>query len=155
MRRIKKTKPGFTLIEILLSLLVVTIGIVAMIGLLSSSLGSSAKAHDDLDAVGFADMVFNYCHSLTNWNEIPVTGTLSVPDYNEGTADLALGTIGRFTCRTPGKNGTLQERYTVTYRLDVLADGQTKILDLQVWSGFGTNGLPRIFYTEIYNWSKN
>lgn len=147
----KKTT-GFTLIEIMLALLVVAIGIVAMTGLLGTALDTSEKSHDDLDAISFADMVFNYYHSTTNWNGIPPDGEWTVPDYNGGTVDLRTGQP--FTCKIQGFVATnLEEPYTVSYILHATQpEPDIKALTLQVWPGYATNGTPRTFYTEIYNW---
>jgi prepilin-type N-terminal cleavage/methylation domain-containing protein len=142
---------GFTLIEIMIALLVITVGIVAMTGLLGTSLDTSAKSHDDLHAVSFADMVFNYCHSVTNWDAIPTRGSLDLPDYDGGTTELQLDSLAQFTCSIPP-----QEVYTVSYLLGIQQPtGSIKELTLQVWPGHGTNGTARTFYTEIYNWVKN
>jgi prepilin-type N-terminal cleavage/methylation domain-containing protein len=149
-------KSGFTLIEIMLALLVITIGIVAVTGLLSSSLDTSAKTHDDVNMVSFADLVFNYCHSSTNWNEIPPDGSLTIPGYDESTLALQLDELAQFTSAVPSLGSAAQQTYTVSYVLH--ADqpaNDTKRLALKVWPGHTTNGLPRIFYTEIYNWTKN
>ena len=147
-------KRGFTLIEIMLALLVITIGIVAVTGLLGTSLDSSAKSHDDLNVVSFADMVFNYLHSVTNFAEIPTAGTVQIPDYAEGMADISIGTLSEFTCQVPTPGGLSQE-YTVSYAFDAQVRGNdVKEFTLRVWPGYGTNGNPRIFYTEIYNWVK-
>jgi hypothetical protein len=137
----------------MLALLVVMIGIVAVIGLLGTSLDTAAKSQDDLHAVSFADMVFNYYHSVTNWNEIPPEGSLTVPDYNENAFTLKLDTLGQFTCHVPPMFGNAEEStYTVSYILDAQAAGSLKALTLQIWPGLGTNGSSRTFYTELYNW---
>jgi prepilin-type N-terminal cleavage/methylation domain-containing protein len=150
-----KKKCGFTLIEIMLALLVITIGVVAMTGLLGKSLDTSAKSHTDIDVVSFADLVFNYSHSLTNFSAIPTAGTFTIPGYNEDLVDIQVGTLSQFTCQVTGYGSTPHEAYTVSYRLDIAAAGNIKELTLQVWPGFNTNGQPRRFYTEIYNWAKN
>jgi Tfp pilus assembly protein PilV len=151
---LNSVKIGFTLIEIMLSLLVVTIGIVAVIGLLGTSLDSSAKAHSDLNAVSFSDMVFNYYHAVTNWNEIPPDGSARVPDYAGNTLDLSAGT---FTCMASGIRNTAVETYTVSYTFSARQRGQNvKELSLHVWPGLGNTNdqtRARFFYTEIYNWA--
>jgi prepilin-type N-terminal cleavage/methylation domain-containing protein len=152
------TRRGFTLIEIMLALLVITVGIVAVSGLLGTALDSSAKAHSDLDVVSFSDLVFNHCHALEDWDEIPTAGSLVLTDYAENPQPLALGTIAQFTSNAPGKNGIPAERYTVTYQLDIALSAQhpaVKELSLQIWPGFSANGEPRRFQTEIYDWTKN
>lgn len=154
---IGKARGGFTLLEIVLSLLVVSVGVVASIGLLSTSLGTAARAHEDLDVVSFADLVFNYAHAVTNRNELPISGSLRIPDYNEGTAELPLNSLNRFTCMAPGSDGPA-ERYTVTYRLAISPapfSERIRQLTLDVWPGYSTNGPPRRFYTEVYDRSGN
>lgn len=148
-----KRQAGFTLIEIMLALLVVTVGILAMTGLLGTSLDTSVKAHEDLDAVSFADMVFNYYHSSTNWSEIPPDGSWTVPDYNGGDVNLA---SGQFTCLALPRFGNTEEKtYTVSYILHAAQpEPGIKALTLQVWPGYATNGTPRTFYTELYRWVK-
>ena len=139
----------------MLALLVVSIGIVAMIGLLGSSLDSSAKAHDDLNIVSFADMVFNYCHSVTNWNEISTHGSITVPDYDAVKTPIHIGQLAQFECQVPNVADNLRSTYTVSYILDIEVFGNSKELSLRIWPGLSTNGTERIFYTEIYNWVKN
>jgi prepilin-type N-terminal cleavage/methylation domain-containing protein len=137
---------GFTLIEIMLAMLVMTVGIVAMTGLLGTALDTSATARDDLHAVSFADMVFNYYHAA-DWNDVPPDGSWIVPDYDGGT--LTLNASGRFDGIVSGT-----ETYTLSYRFDARMVEGRKALTLQVWPGRGTTGSPRIFQTELYNWEK-
>lgn len=154
MRMKPPNKHGFTLIEIMLALLVVTVGIVAITGVLGTALDTSAKSHDDLHVVGFADMVLNHYHAATNWSEIPPEGSLEVPDYNAGTLNLQLDALQRFTCTVPGFGGTDKETYTVGYVLHAEQPARNvKTLSLQVWPGYSTNAAPRTFYTEFYNWA--
>ena len=150
-------KRGFTLIEILLALLVLTIGIVSVVGVLSTALDTNVKARDDLDMVSFADMVLNHCHAITNWNSIPTSGTLSLKDYNENAQNLSIVppyTPARYTSQSILSNGSTNERYTVTYELDIQQSGDIKTVTLKVWPGYNSSGQPRLFQTEIYNWNK-
>lgn len=149
---------GFTLIEIMLALLVITVGVVAIIGLLGSSLDSSSKTHDDLVAVSFADMVLNYCHAEP-FENVATTGSLTIPDHEGIVRDFPLGTRTFFQGILPrggfSQNAPAQE-YGVTYELDAVAvSGDAKALTLKVWPGRDTTGEPRVFYTELYNWNKN
>ncbi|WP_372807391.1 prepilin-type N-terminal cleavage/methylation domain-containing protein [Pontiella sp.] len=149
---------GFTLIEIMLALLVVTIGVVAVVGLLSSSLDSASKTHEDLNVVCFADLVLNYCHAVEDFADLPTTGSLSLPGHDTEDVILRLGAQDVFTATLPLSQLTLlsePQEYTVTYQLDIAADGaHIKTVSLQVWPGYETAGTPRRFYTEIYNWKK-
>jgi prepilin-type N-terminal cleavage/methylation domain-containing protein len=146
-----KKNNGFTLIEIMLALLVVTIGILTTIGLLGTSLDSSAKSHDDLNVVSFADLVFNYCHSEPNWDSIPTRESFNIPDYDQSMATIQIGSVSQFDCQLSDL-GTL---YTVSYLLDIQSEGNIKKMNLQVGPGYDTSAAPRIFYTELYNWAKN
>ena len=150
-------KRGFTLIEILLALLVLSIGIVSVVGVLSAALGTSAKARDDLDRVSFSDMVLNHCHAIENWQNIPSTpGTLPLKDYNGNAAYISIGLPAQYTSKTYLNNGTNTiDRYTLTYTLDIQQSGNRKIILLKIWPGFNRSGQPRLFQTEIYNWNKS
>ena len=147
-------KSGFTLIEIILALLVITIGVVAVTGLLGSTLDSSARSHSDLDVVSFADMVFNELHSRAGFDEIPTSGSFSIPDYAGGNSSLQIGSVAQFTCQVPGTGTPLHDSYTVSYQLDAVQEGNIIKSTLQVWPGYDATGQPRRFHTEIYNWNK-
>ncbi|MDF7825578.1 prepilin-type N-terminal cleavage/methylation domain-containing protein [Pontiellaceae bacterium B12227] len=148
-------KRGFTLIEIMLALLVLTIGIVSVVGVLSTALDTSAKAREDLDVVSFADMVLNHCHAMEDWNAIPTAGNLALTDYSENDLNLSINTIDRYTSRAFSLNGNAIEQYTVTYNLNIQQVGTIKTITLKVWPGYRSSGQPRIFQTEIYNWNKS
>ena len=140
------SRSGFTLVEIMLALLVVSVGVVTMSGLLGTALDTSSTAHDDLHAVSFADMVFNYYHAA-DWGDVPPGGSQTIPDYSGGTVDLS---TGQFTA-----NAGRADAYTLTFQFDATTDRSLKRLTLQIWSGLGTHGTPRIFQTELYDWEKN
>ncbi|MDH3982388.1 MAG: prepilin-type N-terminal cleavage/methylation domain-containing protein [Kiritimatiellaceae bacterium] len=150
---IGKLNKGFSLIEIMLALLVVSIGFIAILGLLGTTLDSSGKARNDLNTVSFADMVFNYCHSVTNQDAIPVSGTLSVPSYDGSDTAISIGTLSQFTCQIPVAANTVKEVYTVSYQLNIIEDENVKTLSLNIWPGWSTKDSPRRFYTELYNWA--
>ncbi len=145
---------GFTLIEIVLALLVVTVGIVAMTGLLATSLDTSTETQDDLRIVGFAELVLNHLHARSDFGSIPASGTLAISDYAGGTANLEIGPATPFEYRLPGATGAEAVRYPLTYRLAIRAAGNILEVLLEVWPGYGTAGNPRIFYTELYDWPK-
>ncbi|MEI6892662.1 MAG: type II secretion system protein [Pontiella sp.] len=148
-------KRGFTLIEILLALLVVSMGMVSIMGVLASTLNTNRKIHADLHIVSFADMVLNHLHATENWHTLPTAGTMTLVDYNETETTITLGSTDQFHSKTIGKNGLSLERFTVTYRLDTAVNGNTFTATLQVWPGFSAMGKPAVFQTERYNWQKN
>lgn len=146
-------KRGFTLLEIMFALLIVSIGIVSVIGVLSSTLDTTSKVRDDLHMVSFADMVLNHFQALEDWSSLPTSGTVDLTDYDETAVSLTLGSTDQFTMHAKGKDAATRERFTVTYELDIQQNGKTKTATLRIWPGFSTVGPPKIFQTEIYNWN--
>lgn len=142
---------GFTLIEIMLALLVITVGIVSIIGVLSSSIDTSAKSRQDIQIVTFADLVLNYGHAA-GYEAIPATGGLTLIDEEGDRVTLPYDTVSTYTASLPG-TGTEPQEFTLSYRLRVSAKDDTKALYLEVWPGPNTEAAdPQHFYTEIFNW---
>jgi prepilin-type N-terminal cleavage/methylation domain-containing protein len=150
-----KKSRGFTLIEILLALLIISIGVVSVAGLLSATIDSGSKAHDDLEVVAFADMVFNHCLAETDWNALPTFGNLTLFDFDETPVTLTLGSPQTFSMLLTGKDGISIERKVFTYTFNITTSGSRKILTLQVWPGLNTTTTPRLFQTECYNWNQD
>lgn len=144
---------GFTLIEVLLALLIVTTGIVTLSGLLSSSLDSDARSRNDLQAVAFADLVLNHLHAAESWEAIPTTGVWSVPNYNGDPTLVTLGTKSLFTAVANGRDGASRERFSSLYLLDINPEGRIKTVTLRIWPERRTRGKPRVYTTSIYDWS--
>ena len=66
-----RDRSGFTLTEVLLSIMIITIGVLAAAGLIAESLANSKRTHDDIIAVSFSDMVFATMRegmATTNWS---------------------------------------------------------------------------------------
>ena len=145
-------KTGFTLMEILLALLIISIGIVSIIGLLTSTLGAGSKARDDIHIVSFADMVLNQLHTK-EWTTLSA-GSIAITDYDEQTLTITPGTQSQYTLRIRGKDGQSQDRFTVTYQLDLGGGNDFIEATLLIWPGHQATGEPKVFQTEIYNWSK-
>ena len=150
-------KQGFTLIEIILALLVVSIGVVAAIGLLGTSLDTSAKARDDLHIVGFADLVLNHIHAMDEYSAIPTTGgNLTITNYAQEAVSIQTDNHAQFENRVIDAGDKIRSTFTLTYLLEIERSANTpdvKTISLQVWPGYATNGTPRIFHTEVYNWT--
>ncbi|MDF7809172.1 prepilin-type N-terminal cleavage/methylation domain-containing protein [Pontiellaceae bacterium B12219] len=152
---IGKKRRGFTLIEILLALLIISVGVVSVAGLLSATIDSGSKAHDDLEVVAFAEMVLNHCQAETDWNALPISGNLTLFDYDETPVSLSLGSLQQFSMTLAGKAGSSVERGVLSYILTITASGNRKIISLQVWPGLNTTETPRVFQTECYNWNQD
>lgn len=138
--------------EILLALLIISIGIVSIIGLLTSTLGAGSKARNDLHIVSFADMVLNQLHT-TDWTSLSA-GSIAITDYDEQMLTIRSGAQSQYTLPIRGKDGNSRDRFAVTYQLDLSGGDEFIEVTLLVWPGYSTAGEPKIFHTEIYNWSK-
>jgi len=148
-----KTKCGFTLIEISLAILIISVGILSVIGLIGAALDTSKRVNDDLYAVSFSDLVFSHFHSITNWAEIPA-GPVSarIRDYNGEWINIQ--NEGEYTCRVLPRFGNNEvDVFTVTYRIHAKQLGELKTMDIEVWPGYRKIGRPRQFHTEFYNWT--
>ena len=144
---------GFTLIEVLLALLVVTTGVIAATGLLGSALDADAKARADLHAVSFADLVLNHLQAAERWEAIPTMGAWSLPDYRGKPTVVLLGGVHTFTSFSAGKVGSGRARFTVSYQLEIQQQGRVKQVSLKVWPGATPRGEARLFQTSIYDWN--
>lgn len=154
---IPDSKKGFTLIEISLAILIISVGVLSVIGLTGAALDTSKRMNDDLNAISFSDMVFGYFNSLTNWNEIPpdVSFPVDIPDYDGGTYRLeSSGQFENIVAPRFAGNADITT-YTVTYRIQAEepVSGELKTLDIDVWPGYSEEGRPRKFHTEFYNWA--
>lgn len=153
----KTQKIGFTLTEIILALLVVSIGILSVIGIVTNALDSSKRMADDINAISFADMVFGYFSTCTNWSDIPPNGqnSIIIPGYNDDDITIEIGQNDDFTCQSLPKFGTtVIDNYTVNYTITTDSpDAHVKTMHIEVRPGFSQTGRPRSFYNEFYNWA--
>lgn len=155
MKNRRRPSPGFTLIEIILALLVISIGIVSVVGVLGSSVDSSAKSQQDILAVTFADMILNYCHAA-GFEAVPTEGALPIVNTAGENETLPCGTVSLYSGRLPAaQNGTDQE-FTLSYLLNVTENSDVKTVQLDVWPGINAEAAEPIrFYTELYNWNQS
>ena len=138
--------------EILVALLIISIGMVSITGLLTSTLGAGSRARNDLHMVSFADMVLNQLHS-EEWSTLQAA-QISIKDYNGTALNITPGVQRQYSAAVIGKDGQARDRYTVTYQLD-LNPGTDRIeAVLRIWPGFAASGNPSVFHTEFYNWRK-
>jgi prepilin-type N-terminal cleavage/methylation domain-containing protein len=166
--------PGFTLVEIAVALLVVSVGIMAIIGLFPVGLESAKRIKDEAMILQFKDFVFATVRELStdadpvsaaSWNVVESPAT-----YQWG-ANPALWKDADRLCLRPNAGlqtntyvhaGSGMESHALRYDLVVsnctffaaLGNGRRgKAVHLRVWPGeFGpTNDVSAyIFYTEVY-----
>lgn len=153
-----KTSPpnGFTLIEISIALLVLTVGILAIVGVSTSSLDAGRNTQDEQLAVAFADMVFGYYQSETNWSNIPPDGNYTIDDYANTQLTLLPDTQTLYenlvidpTTGNTLTNGILHYTFAAAQN-----STSTKELTLHIWPGYQKTKRPLIFHTKIYNWQQ-
>lgn len=152
---------GFTLVEVALALLVVSIGIMSLFALFPRGLESGTNAINEMRAAAFAEDVFAAYRAVSvtrPWSSLD-TAQIERPAWaqwrGQDGVKIRPGTaqpqVLRF--KPMGLAADFTE-FALRYRLSLGDDGPTlKTLSLEVWPGeFGTTDNPFVFYTEIYNW---
>jgi len=154
---------GFTLTEVVLAIMIITIGVLAAAGLIAESLANSKRTHDDMIAVSFSDMVFATMRegiATTNWSigeQLVVYEDNSLP--NDATVVETSGNQRRFynvinldrqKSFTP-YSGTLghMTNYIVSYEINNNPTASGLGVEIRVWPGYDTSVRPRIFYNEF------
>lgn len=162
-------KAGFTLMEIALAILVLSIGMLALFGLFPAGLQMNKQAIDETQAALFAEEVLNGVRAQAStqpWNQINNNIRLPPPTPNvwANAQDLQIEVTGggddNFTTLVYFKSGTrgtsrLPQDYRdfgIRYRLEIRnIDTYRKSVQLHVRPGeFGTTN-AYVFYTELYN----
>ena len=158
-------RAGFSLIEVALALLVVSIGLVAAVGMLPGSLDNSKRASDDTQAALFADYVLNSLRTLasatnvavTRWGDINSSGPsipIAAPDmWDQGSSMTIQPGGGIKTLVFRPKADKDIEEMTLAYEFTIsdLVPDVSKRAELKVWinSQRNTNTLQR-YYAYLY-----
>lgn len=162
LQRLKKL--GFSLIEVALALLVVSIGLVATIGMLPGGLDNSKRAGDDTQAALFADYVLNSLRALTSvtnsqvtrWRDVGGTSPkipIAAPDMWDQGSSLTVdpGVGWKPMSFKPNENKDIVE-VQIFYKLDIQSgDASVKraTLETRIQSSQNTNS-AQIFYADLY-----
>jgi prepilin-type N-terminal cleavage/methylation domain-containing protein len=163
---------GFTLVEIALALVVISVGVMAILALFPEGLTLSRETVEETRCAMFAEDVFNSYRSIarmpmfaTNWDgfldESNPDLVMSVPATSAwAAAQWPTNSLRPGDAVTPvilRAAGSAIEEMPLQYRLRIANnathDGpDIAVLRLEVWPGlFTTNQPPYRFYTEIYN----
>jgi Tfp pilus assembly protein PilV len=143
MKTTPPAKSGFTLLEIMLATLVVTIGLFSVAALFGVGITSSRKAEEDLEAVALADLLFGHLQT-TNWSHI--TGPVVLTGYDGETLHII-----------PDQNQLYTNLYTgaiLGYCLQLQSAPLIKEISLQIWPHHSADQ-PQHFYTEVYDWKRS
>lgn len=167
----RSKRKGFTLVEIALALLVISIGLLALFGLFPVGLEANKAALDETRAALFAEEVLNGVRaqaSLQPWNDI--TDNIRLPPPSPDVwyqpenlrVEVTGGDSETFRTLVFEKLGTREiggsrQRYRdfgIRYRLeieDIPRNDYRKAVRLMVRPGeFGSTN-TFVFYTELYN----
>jgi prepilin-type N-terminal cleavage/methylation domain-containing protein len=165
----KKFRPGFTLIEIALALLVLSIGLLAVFGLFPVGIDSNRMALGETRAAMFGEEVLNGVRAraaLFDWNNIAGNIILEPPSPNmwEEPRDMRIRVVQNpdpehfdtIIYRASGfRSDRGYEDFAIRYRLEIDNINQySKAVRLKVRPGrFGSTN-TYVFYTEIYNYGR-
>lgn len=161
-------KNGFTLVEIALSILVLSVGLLSIFSLFPAGLKLNKEAIDETQAALFAEEVLNGVRAQAisePWSSIQTAIELPpvARDMWEDPDDLIIhvtsGTTGYETLRYMAKGprpmgkGKAYLDYGIRYRLEIVnIDERRKSVILKVRPGeFGPDEPTYVFYTELYN----
>ena len=165
--KLRVAKRGFTLIEVTLSLLVLSVGLLSIFALFPAGLRFSKEAIDETQAALFAEEVLNgvRAQAVTEpWSRIKNAIELPpiAPDMWDRPNDLVIRTTTgegnayetlRYMVKGPRYLGDSYLDYGVRYRLEIRdIDARRKSVILRVRPGeYGPEEPTYIFYTELYN----
>lgn len=152
-------RAGFTLVEIALALLVVSVGLVAVMGLFPTGLSTNRQALDETQAVLFAEEVFSGLQAsamVTPWEQIQSIELEPAGWANwDNRYDLFIQITGnstltnRYRVEVPGEDS--YQNHAIRYRLRMEPIGSRRMgVYLEVAPGEG-GGRWFPFYTEIFN----
>ena len=154
-------RAGFSLVEVALALLVVTVGIMAVFGLFPSGLDAGKASLDETRAAMFAEETFNSFRALAQspdrtWaNFMAATPAATGALLWDDPAGLAPRAGDHTNEYIPAADPGLGPDYVLRYRLQYSdgAGGRIKRLRLWVWPDkFGSSNPADAFYfyTEIF-----
>lgn len=165
MRTGRNIRGGFSLVEVALALLVVSVGLVAAVGMLPGSLDNSKRATDDTQQALFADYVLNTVRALAastsavpRWTDVNndyLQIQIAAPDmWDQGKTMVLAPGKGPQTLVFKSKFLPEMEESTIIYDLNIVVDPATnsmKRVDLKLYSGSvqNTNSM-RIFCAYLH-----
>ncbi len=152
-------REAFNLIEVMLALMVVSVGILAILALFPMGLDQNARSIGDTYIALFADEVLNGLRTVADDDWDALNKDISLP----------IAASAKFTTVEPTEfsgadvytniyNNDWQSdpdiiNHALRYRLELGTRGDNiKTATLWVWSGqWGTTKAPSIFYAEFFN----
>ena len=157
---------GFTLVEVALALLVISIGLLTVFALFPAAMQSNKQALDDTAAALFAQEVFNGLRAEVNragfnWNDvtsIELTERASHMYEELEQQHIYANTLNLwdrvyYIPNAPGSDGLVDQvlRYRLTIRIDPQRPDIASIILEVVPGEHGFDDNPVTFYTELIN----
>lgn len=157
--RRRGSRRAFSLIEVSLALLVVSVGILSVLSLFPMGLDQNARAIADSHAGLFADEVMSGLRACAETNWAGLNGNIVLPVAADAAwGNSATGELDTlFTIRTNiYKLPDSIVDHALRYQLMLATNGNIKAATLYVWGGefgaTGTTSAPSIFYEEFFNY---
>lgn len=166
-----RRRNGFTLIEISLALLVISIGVLGAFALFPHGLAEGQMASFETQAGLVGEFIFRSYRAMAvtqSWNSINSSLRVRLPGHEAGvwtgpstTSEIVPdGTVRElvFSANIPAATGGTGEAidHAMRYRLTIedRVPGRLKRLTLYLWPGrYGSTSpdLARVYITELYN----
>lgn len=161
---VRLLKRGFTLVEVSLALLVMSVGVLTAYALFPEGLNASKSASDDTQGALFADIVFRSYRAVATyrpWNQIattqvPVPGYGTVWNGSGATATIIPGSTIQTYRNVANVAGVAVDELALRYKLEFreITPNRRMAISLYVWSGLYGSTSPNdalFYYTELYN----
>ncbi len=155
----RRGRSGFSLVEVALALLVVSVGLTSILGLFLTATTANKRAIQDTQIGLFADYVLNglrWRAEQVPWADITDDGTFSIPSLGGQYAWVAPDAIVvdreqiRVVAYNPVKEPSIEEM-AFHYQTRITDLGATrKGVTLSVWPGAYGLTETNEFYTELY-----
>jgi len=147
---------GFSLIEVMLAVLVVSVGVLAILSLFPMALDQNSRAIASSQSALFADEVLNGLRACAdaNWGALDGNAAGGLPIVAQDRFPGIWAVIVTNTVWTNiYSNDIGVVNHALRYQLTLTSTGNIKKATLKVWQGqFGATGVaPGVYYTEFFN----
>lgn len=158
-----KARAGFSLVEVALAMLVVSVGLMGVFSLFPVGSEANRKAIQETQIGLFAEYVLNgfrYQAEQESWSSVANNSSFQISPLAstyawESPTPIMAGHDVKVAVYKVKANSAIEEmsfRYTL-HVYDVAGKNDVKALVLTVWHGqFGVLKDPSVFYTEVYNY---
>lgn len=152
-------RSGFSLVEVTLALIVMTIGILGIMSMFPAGLDQNVRSINDTHAAFFAEEVFAglAVEAETNWHQLEQFDVMvaAANMWEPATNVWFTGTNYSTNIYQFVDAGTVYEDHALRYRLQMTTNdsGMVKRVTLWVLPGeFGSTNDPAIYYAEFFRW---